>query len=215
MRRRAVLRALAAACLMPASGFAGAVGSGAAPAQDVAGGISGRLMDAPVIRGRFEQSRRLAGFTNPLVSRGDFVVARARGVLWSTREPIPSSLLVTPQRIVVRGADGQLQQQLEADTQPAMRVVGESMIAVLRGDLRALSARFAVSGKLIGNARWELVLTPTDAGVRRAFARISLAGDRFVREVRLEDAGGDSTDVRMIGPAAGDGLNADEEQRFA
>lgn len=209
MRRREALRALGAVCLLPAMSIGGA------HAEDVLGRLSGRLVDAPVIRGRFEQTRRLSGFPNPLVSRGDFVVARARGVLWNTREPFPSSLLVTPERIVVRGADGQIQQQMEADAQPAMRVVGESMIAVLRGDLRALSTRFEVSGKLIGKTRWELTLMPTDAGVRRAFARIELSGDRFVREVRLEEASGDSTVVRMIGPAAGDKLSADEEQSFA
>ncbi|WP_354686491.1 outer membrane lipoprotein carrier protein LolA [Cupriavidus necator] len=205
MRRALLLSALAAAVCLPAL---------PAHAADTLGAIAARLADAPVIRGRFEQKRQLAGFTNPLVSRGDFVLARERGLAWTTREPIVSSLLVTPKELVVRGADGQVQQRLGADEQPAMRVVGESMIAVLRGDLSALSARFALDAKLAGKDGWALTLTPTDSGIRRAFARIELSGDRFVRNIRLEEAGGDATQIRLLEPVAAPKLSAGEAQRF-
>ncbi|AZG15502.1 outer membrane lipoprotein carrier protein LolA [Cupriavidus pauculus] len=185
-----------------------------AHAADLLGDVAARLADAPVIRGQFAQTRKLSGFSNPLVSRGDFVLAKGRGVVWATREPFVSSLLVTPDRLVMRGADGKVQQQMQADSQPAMRVVGESMIAVLRGDLRSLQTRFDVTGKLVGKAGWTLTLTPTDAGMRRVFTRIELAGDRFVRDVRLEEAGGDSTVVKMIGPVSAASLTPAEEQRF-
>lgn len=185
-----------------------------AHAADLLGDVAARLADAPVIRGQFAQTRKLSDFSNPLVSRGDFVLAKGRGVVWATREPFASSLLVTPDRLVMRGADGKVQQQMQADSQPAMRVVGESMIAVLRGDLRSLQTRFDVTGKLVGKAGWALTLTPTDAGMRRVFTRIELAGDRFVRDVRLEEAGGDSTVVKMIGPVSAASLTPAEEQRF-
>lgn len=209
MKRRHMLRQLAAGGMALAL-----LGTMPVHAEDLLGGVAARLVDAPVIHGQFEQTRKLAGFSNPLVSRGDFVLARGRGVVWNTRDPFPSSLLVTPEKLVMRGADGKVQQQMQADSQPAMRVVGESMIAVLRGDLRSLQARFDVKGKLVGKAGWTLVLTPLDAGMRRVFTRIELAGDRFVRNVRLEEGSGDSTVVRMIDPSAADKLSAAEEQRF-
>ena len=208
MRRRFLCMA---GCGVAALGLADAL---PAHADDLLGGVAARLADAPVIHGQFEQTRRLAGFSNPLVSRGDFVLAKSRGVVWATREPFASSLLVTPDRLVMRGADGKVQQQMQADSQPAMRVVGESMIAVLRGDLRSLQKRFDVTGKLVGKAGWALTLTPTDAGMRRVFTRIELAGDRFVRDVRLEEGSGDSTVVRMIDPSAANKLTSAEEQRF-
>ncbi|AVA34605.1 MULTISPECIES: LolA family protein [Cupriavidus] len=207
MRRRALqamfaLVAMAAMSVVPAH------------AEDLSAAVSARLSDAPVIHGQFEQTRRLAGFSNPLISRGDFVMAQGRGVVWATREPFASSLLVTPEKLVMRGADGKVQQEMQADAQPAMRLVGESMIAILRGDLRSLSTRFSVTGKLVGKSGWTLTLTPTDAGVRRAFTRIDLAGDRYVRDVRLVEASGDSTVVRMIDPAGAEKLSPSEEQRF-
>lgn len=208
MKRRALLALAALAACLPA------MAAPAAQAMPTLDAIAARLAEAPVIHGRFEQQRQLAGFTHALVSRGDFVLARERGLAWTTREPIVSSLLVTPSQLVVRGADGQVQQRLAADAQPAMRVVGESMIAVLRGDLAALSARFAIDARLAGKDGWALTLTPTDSGMRRAFARIELAGDRFVRSIRLEEAGGDTTRIRLIEPAAAARLSTAEAQRF-
>lgn len=205
MNRRDTLRMLAAL---------GALAALPLRAEDLPAAVAARLTDAPVIRGQFEQTRRLAGFSHPLVSRGDFVVVRGRGVVWTTREPVPSSLLVTPEKLVMRGADGKVQQQMQADSQPAMRMVGESMIAMLRGDFRSLSSRFDVTGKLAGKQGWTLTLTPNDAGMRRAFARIELSGDQFVRDVKLEEASGDSTTVKMINPVAARQLDAAEEQRF-
>ncbi|AOZ02815.1 lipoprotein carrier protein LolA [Cupriavidus sp. USMAHM13] len=185
-----------------------------APAADVLAGVAARLDPAPVVHGRFEQTRHLAGFANPLVARGDFVLARGRGVSWQTREPFVSSLLVTPERLVMRGADGTVQQQLQADAQPAMRQVAQTVMAMLQGDLRALAARFQAEGKLAGAHGWSLSLVPADAGLRRAFSRIELSGDRFVRSVRWEEAGGDSTLVRMIEPGTAARLTPEQERRF-
>ena len=208
MKRRTLLAVAALGACLPA------MAARAPQAMPTLDAIAARLAEAPVIHGRFEQQRQLAGFTHPLVSRGDFVLAREHGLAWTTREPIVSSLLVTPSQLVVRGADGQVQQRLAADEQPAMRVVGESMIAVLRGDLAALSARFAIDARLAGKDGWALTLTPTDSGIRRAFARIELAGDRFVRSIRLQEAGGDATRIRLIEPKATPRLADAEAQRF-
>ncbi|MCD9120396.1 outer membrane lipoprotein carrier protein LolA [Cupriavidus sp. UGS-1] len=162
--------------------------------------VAVRLDDAPVIRGRFEQTRKVAGFAMPLVSRGDFVLARGRGLLWQTRAPIASSLLLTPRGLTMRGADGSVQQQLQADAQPGMRAALEAILAVLRADAPALAQRFAMTGEVHGKQGWRLALTPTDADMRRVLKRVDLEGDRFVREVRLQEASGDSTVVRLLAP---------------
>jgi len=182
-------------------------------AADLLPAVTARLADASVIHGRFEQTRRLAGFNTPLVSRGDFVLLRARGLSWTTREPVASSLLVTPERLVVRDGDGRIQQQVRADAQPGLRAVSEAMLAVLRGDFSHLAQRFQVEGKLSGKQGWTLTLTPSDPALRHMFARIELTGDRFVREVRLDEAGGDSTLLRLQATAATT-PTADEERRF-
>lgn len=181
-----------------------AIALGAAPsyAASLLEQVAARLDGAAVIQGRFEQSRKVAGFAMPLVSRGDFVLARGRGLVWHTRAPIASSLLLTPRGLTMRGADGSVQQQLQADTQPGLRAALEAVLAVLRADGAALAQRFSVAGEVHGKQAWKLALTPTDADMRRVFARVDLEGDRFVREVRLQEASGDSTVVRLLAPVA-------------
>jgi hypothetical protein len=176
--------------------------------------VASRLSNAPVIRGQFEQSKQVAGFRNPLVSRGDFVQARERGVVWRTRQPFASTLVVTRDSIVMRGADGNVQQQVSASAQPAMRVVSDTVLAVLRGDVARLSERFKVEGELKGGAAWRLALSPADATLRRAFVRIEIEGDRFVRQVSLQEAGGDTTTIRMVQPTAAETLTKDEAHDF-
>ncbi|WP_223851447.1 MULTISPECIES: outer membrane lipoprotein carrier protein LolA [Cupriavidus] len=213
--RRAIVLAMTACVAFAGTGtLAVAAEKTSGKGPDTLHDITARLSDAPVIRGRFEQRRQLAGFATPLVSKGDFVLAREHGLAWTTREPVASSLVVTPTQLVVRGADGQVQQRMAADNQPAMRILGESMVALLRGDFSSLLPRFSVDARKTGKDGWALTLTPTDAGIRRAFTRIDLSGDRFVRSIRMDEAGGDTTQIRLIDPTASPQLSAAEAQRF-
>ena len=71
---------------------AAVLGAGAAePVPAVVREIRQRMADDAVLRGSFEQRKSIKGFRNPLVSRGEFIVARQRGVVWRTVEPFGSS----------------------------------------------------------------------------------------------------------------------------
>lgn len=189
-------------------------GPSAARAADLLAEVSARVAQAPVIRGQFEQLRRLAGFSNPLRSRGDFVVARGKGMVWATREPLVSTMVATPAALVVRGADGAVQQQLRADAQPGMRMMGDAMLALMRADFAPLAQTFAIDGAVTGRAGWQLTLVPRDARMRHAIARIELSGDRYLREIRVIEAGGDSTEVRLQAVQGADAPTPAEERAF-
>lgn len=165
--------------------------------KDLLAEVSGRLSDAPAIRGKFEQTRRIAGFSQPLVSHGDFLLVRERGVAWHTRQPVASSLLLGPDFLEVRGADGKVQQRVQADSQPGMRAMLETVLAVLRADAKTLSQRFRVSGAVRGAQGWRLQLTPVEPALARLYSAIELEGDRFVRHVTLREASGDGTTIRL------------------
>ncbi len=59
-------------------------------APDLAASVRQQLVQAPVLRGEFEQSKQVQGFSKPLISRGSFIVSRERGVLWLTKTPFAS-----------------------------------------------------------------------------------------------------------------------------
>ncbi|TWG81829.1 outer membrane lipoprotein carrier protein LolA [Cupriavidus gilardii J11] len=183
-------------------------------ASDLLSDVAARVAQSPVIRGKFEQQRQLAGFDKPLRSRGDFVVARDRGMIWATREPLVSTLVATPDSLVVRDGEGHVQQRIAPGGRDGMQAVGDSVAALLRADFAPLARAFDIDGKLGGGRTWRLVLTPRDAAMKRAVSRIELAGDRYVREVRVREAGGDVTQVRLLAVQGADSLSSDEERGF-
>lgn len=154
-----------------------------------------RMDNAVVIRGDFEQIKTIKGFKKPLLSRGRFLIARGQGIQWLTLEPFPSTLVVTRERLMTVTEGGV--QQMDARQEPGLRAVNELLMAVLGGDLRALSKRFQVDGALQGSQGWRMSLVPKDEALRRFIARIDMEGDRHVQQVRLTEGAGDESRIRF------------------
>ena len=173
------------------------------PAWAVPGGaesvrlVHERLKIAPVLQGEFEQTRTLKGFRNPLVSHGEFMVARGQGVWWHTQQPFETTLVVTRTRLFTRNADGSASSLADAQAEPGLQQVNELIFSLLAADLDALADKFTVVAQAVGIAGWTLVLTPRDPDIARFLVRATLAGERDVQSVRIEEARGDATQIRF------------------
>jgi len=192
--------------------------AGIAPAVRAADDLSliqQRVAQVEVLRGGFEQEKRIAGFKNPLRSQGSFLVARGKGVVWTTLKPFPSEVVITGDRILSRQRDGSSRVEVDGREQPALRSVNAMMFALVSGDVAALSSRFNTQVQAKTGNGWTLSLTPKSAALAKAFTRIVLNGDSYVREVEIEEANGDRTHLRFVElsqtPAR---LSADEARRF-
>ncbi|WP_167772655.1 LolA family protein [Ramlibacter henchirensis] len=174
-----------------------------------------RLVNEPVVRGGFEQHKTVKGFRNPLVSSGDFVVARGQGVLWRTRQPFASTLVVTRDRVLARQADGTVVRRLNANEEPAVRAVSETLFGVMAAEFSALAQRFQIDGESgTGAGEWRLALLPLQPSLARWVQRVELQGDRFLRSIRMHEASGDQTQIRLARHATGSAITADEEAQF-
>lgn len=157
-----------------------------------ADGVAARLEQPPVLRGGFEQDKQLHGFRNPLRSRGEFLLVRGRGLAWDTREPFASSTVIGARGIVASTPEGGERVLARADD-PAQAL----LMALVGADLDTLAQSFDTHETLLDDGRWRLQLSPRDDGLRAVFASVELAGDRHVREVRIQEAGGDTTLLRF------------------
>nr|WP_144812285.1 outer membrane lipoprotein carrier protein LolA [Lysobacter ruishenii] len=201
------------AAAVAAAGAANAAGP-AASAGAVAQ-VQRRIAQVPVLRGEFTQEKRLQGFRNPLRSQGRFLIARDRGVVWSTLKPFPSEVVLTRDRILTRQADGRSRVEVDARQQPALREVNAMMFALMSGDLQVLAARFDVQPTLLPDNGWRLVLSPRPGAMAQAFQRVTLQGDRYVRSVDIDERSGDRTQLRFTGLAEAPArLTADEARHF-
>ena len=207
-----MLKLLRVAALVAAAVFAPS--SFAAPATDVARLLHERLTVAPVLKGEFEQTKTLKGFRNPLVSRGEFLVARGQGVWWHTLQPFESTLVVTKTRLFTRNADGSAGNLMDAQAEPGLQQVNELIFSLLAADLDVLADKFIVAAQPVGAAGWTLTLTPRDPNLAKFLVRATLSGERDVQAVRIEEARGDSTQIRFSRQLPSGALAPDEAARF-
>jgi outer membrane lipoprotein-sorting protein len=185
MKSRHVLRLLALSGLLVVSFVASA-------ADDAVQAIARDVARPAVLRGEFSQEKQVAGFRNPLRSQGRFVVARERGVIWTTLKPFPSEMVITAERILSRQPDGSTRVELDAREQPAMRSVNAILFALMSGDVQALSGQFTVDAQRDAKG-WTLSLTPRSPMLAKAFSALQLRGDRYVRQVDIVEASKDRT----------------------
>lgn len=162
---------------------------------DAAATVKARLAQPEVLRGRFAQEKKLAGFNNPLRSDGRFVLARGQGVIWDTLAPFASGMTVTPDRVLSRAADGSNQVEIDARQQPGLAAVNRLLFAVLGGDVAALSERFDLVLDAGEGEQWRLKLTPRPGAVADVLTTVTLEGDRYVRKVHIEERAGDITSI--------------------
>jgi outer membrane lipoprotein-sorting protein len=212
-----ILRAAALALFALAAGAASAAAPASAASATAADGvrlIHERLKIAPVLKGEFEQVKTLKGFRNPLVSKGEFLVARGQGVWWHTRQPFESTLVVTKTRLFTRNADGSASNLADATAQPGLQQVSELIFSLLAADLDALADKFTIVAQPAGAGGWTLALTPRDPDVAKFLVRATLAGERDVQSVRIEEARGDTTQIRFSHQVPAAALAPDEAERF-
>lgn len=172
----------------------------AASPMELSAAVRAQLVDAAVIHGVFEQEKRVKGFKRPLVSKGDFVVAKGRGVRWHTQTPFDSVLLVRRDDISSKQGDTEVF-RLDAAKEPTVRVVNTVLFSLLAGDLAVLERHFEVKGEA-GPKGWTLELLPKADGLKKVLKRIAMTGDRFVRRLELSEASQDVTVIRIESPEA-------------
>lgn len=154
--------------------------------------------------GRFDQTKQLAGMKKPLLSNGRFCVVAGKGVLWRTLKPFPNTLRVKRDEIVQMQGE-RVAMRLDASQEPTVRVINGVLFSLLAGDLGQLDALFEVNGSVAGEG-WKVALKARNPAVERAIGAISLEGGAYVRSIRMQEAGGDRTDIVFsdlkTGPAA-------------
>jgi len=170
--------------------------------------LQSRLTQPAWLHGEFEQGKQVPGFKKPLVSRGDFVVARGKGVVWRTKQPFASELRLT--RDQVRASqNGVTSFQLDASREPALRTINTLMFALLNGDMASLAELFTLQAQLQPRT-WQLALTPRQPALQQFLQRVELEGDAFVRRLVILETSGDRSTIAFsnlradAAPGAGD-----------
>ena len=151
--------------------------------------VRAQVAQVPLLRGEFSQEKQVAGFRNPLRSSGRFLLARDKGVVWTTLAPFPSETVITQDRILSRQRDGSRRVEVDGRQQPGLRSINAMMFALMSGDTRALTAAFDVKEETGDGKGWRMEAIaeakPAAASVRAALKPFSVTAK--IAEVEQRD----------------------------
>ena len=174
-----------------------------------------RFASQPVIRANFVQVRTIEGMAQPLVSRGQLLIAQQQGLWWQQVTPFPLMLILDDKRMV-QSMSGQPPQVITAESNPQMFQFNHLLRALFQADEKVLRENFELDFHDRGNNRWQLGLTPKAAPLNRIFSRIDLQGDAFLNRITLDDKQGDKTEITLSDTRTEPTQLTDEERaRFA
>ncbi len=148
----------------------------------------------------FVQSRHLEGVSAPLVSEGTVTLAGER-ILWHNRSPFDILTTFGPNGIT-QSVEGSDPQPVSAGGGAVPGVGGLPLASVLRGDLNALNAYFAISTSVeAGNGPWVAILVPLDDRLAEILGTIEIRGCTEVERVTLRRPAGDYDVIEMAPPS--------------
>lgn len=166
-----------------------------------------------VVEGTFTQTKHLQRLSKDFVSRGRFIFAVDKGILWEVLSPFPSTLVMTRDRLVQRTPQGGTS-ILDGSANPVFRRFADTLHAVFSGNLQAIEEEFDLFFAGGRDLPWRLGLVPRDSTVRALMTSIEITGDVYVREVLLKEAGADTVKYSFSDLRSPEALSADEEKRF-
>lgn len=169
--------------------------------------LNSQLRAQPVLRGTFVQEKHLRALPQPLLSRGQFVLARDQGLLWSLRSPLEQDYRISPGGIARRSAAGWQPAGGAGERQNRL------ILALLSGDGEALAADFSL--QLSGSAdAWHLSLTPRGALLGQIFSQVRLSGGQQVEQIEILETQGDRTLMRLSEVRGDTALSDTERHEF-
>lgn len=188
------------------------VGLSVGARADLLEDLSARVAQHPVVRAEFTQTKQMAAMKRPLVTRGRLTFSRSQGVLWQIEQPYRMTYVLGETRIVEIGSDGARKVRETRDV-PGLAQVGRVFHAMLGANPAALREHFDVTGQGDLN-RWNLELKPRQAQLAQFLSGLQLSGGRFVEDIRIGEAGGDSTQIRFGNSQGAGALTEAEAQLF-
>ena len=181
-------------------------------ASDTLAQIGAQIEQYPVLRAEFVQTKQMAALKRPLITRGQLTYSRQNGVLWQIEQPYRMSYVLGEERIVEISGDG-IRQERGLREVPGLAQVGRVFRAMLGANTTALQENFdvTVQGDI---GKWEITLKPRQAQLSQFLTGMQLSGARFVENITITEAGGDSTQIRFQNSQGVNQLNGAELQLF-
>jgi len=140
----------------------------------------------PVTKGDFTQIKTVnsAKGKRELKSYGDFILCQ-EGIVWNTKKPFPSKMVVSKTRIVQISSDGK-QSVIEGKDNQTFASIAATVTAVFSNNVEEINKAFNTDFKALSDGKWELLLDSKDSTIAAAIGTIKLTGTSSGKSTSLD-----------------------------
>lgn len=171
-----------------------------------------RISAHPVTKGEFTQEQYIKVADRSLISRGNFVMAADKGVIFEIAEPFPSSMVVTEDKLV-QTLSGNVVAVMDGKENAMFKNIAKIIHSVFSNDVQVLKDNFQVS--VTGGPKDVVELVPKDPLLSMMFLKITLAVGDSIDSVSVIETGGNWVNYNFNNKSFPEKLTSDEEQRLA
>ncbi len=171
-----------------------------------------RISAHPVTKGEFTQEQYIKVANRSLISRGNFVMAADKGVIFEIAEPFPSSMVVTEDKLV-QTLSGNVVAVMDGKENAMFKNIAKIIHSVFSNDVQVLRDNFQVS--VTGGPKDVVELVPKDPLLSMMFLKITLAVGDSIDSVSVIETGGNWVNYNFNNKSFPEKLTSDEEQRLA
>lgn len=190
------------------------------PGPQTATELFSKMTTLSGLEATFVETKKVALLKIPLRSEGSLFYMRPGFLLRQVTTPKPSQVLITPERLELKDAQGTRTMDLRA--RPDVKLFVESFIKVLAGDQAALSKAFDIQfERTTSNARpapetdWTLTLLPKAAPLNQLVRKLSLSGRGYsVSRIEVLETKGDSAVTELTVKSVGRTFTEEEKHRL-
>lgn len=153
------------------------------------------LQRHPIVVGNFVQTRLITGLSKPLVSSGDFVFLKSRGIYWHTLEPVEFETAFVNAESDDSGQQPK-QTKPKQNTGPMQKKIGELLMSFLGGNLQNLERQFHLNLTESENS-WQLSLLPKRKAVKKHLSELTIEGTDYIDEINIDSENSGTTTIRF------------------
>ncbi len=158
--------------------------------------VQTRVSQQNVVKANFTQERIIKGVNKPLISNGQMIISKEKGLWWHQVKPFDMTLLMT-QTVMKQKTGNQAPQVITASDNAQLFQFNSLLSALFKADKATLEKNFAFKFSDKGNDRWEIRLTPKTTPLNKIFKTITLFGKNHLEQVLINDMQGDKTTLRF------------------
>ena len=174
--------------------------------------VYSRISSHPVTKGELTREQYIKMANRSLISKGTFVMASDNGVIFEIIDPFPSSLVVTPEKMV-QTLPGDVVSVMDGTDNAMFSNIAKIIHSVFANDVQVLKDNFQVS--VTGGPKDVVTLIPKDPLLSMLFQKITLAVGDSIDSVSIIETGGNWVNYTFFNKTFPEKLTEDERQRLA